>query len=279
VLLLLPVAGVPGRPFETSVDADWIDAVTAEAHRLGMTVTGHVPEGLNAYQVIDAGQDQINHIDYIANIMKAPLPEGATRLDRYKATADIDLNSAEAQKALSFLKVHHTVVDPTMALMEFFTATSAKPPSSFEPGVAKVAPELAEQLTDVGPPTERSQIGEKVFEKEIAIVGALHRAGIPVVAGTDQTVPGYSLHREMEIYVQAGFTPMEAIQAATIVPARVMGVEKEVGTVEKGKRGDLILVDGNPLEDIRNARNVEYVITNGTMYRTAELWQSVGFKP
>jgi imidazolonepropionase-like amidohydrolase len=272
-------AGFQQMKIYSSVKLEVVKAVTDEAHRLGMTVTGHVPEGLTAYQVIEAGQDQINHIDYVANIMKAPLPEGATRLDRYKATADINLDSPEAQKALSFLKAHHTVVDPTMALMEFFTATSVKPPSSFEPGIAKVAPELAEQLTDVGPPTERSQIREKVFEKEIVIVGALHRAGIPVVAGTDQTVPGYSLHREMEIYVQAGFTPMEAIQAATSVPARVMGVEKESGTVEKGKRGDLILVDGDPLQDIRNARNVEYVITNGTMYRTAELWQSVGFKP
>jgi imidazolonepropionase-like amidohydrolase len=72
---------------------------------------------------------------------------------------------------------------------------------------------------------------------------------------------------------------MEAIQAATIVPARVMGLEKESGTVEKGKRGDLILINGNPLEDIHATRNVEYVITNGTMYHTAELWQSVGFKP
>ena len=72
---------------------------------------------------------------------------------------------------------------------------------------------------------------------------------------------------------------MEAIQAATIVPARVMGMEKQSGTVEKGKRGDLILIDGNPLEDIHNTRNVEYVITNGTVYRTADLWQSVGFKP
>ncbi len=272
-------AGSQQMKIYSSVKLEEVKAVADEAHRLGMTVTGHVPEGLNAYQVIEAGQDQINHIGYIADIMKAPLPEGATRLDRYKATADVNLDSTEAQKALAFLKAHHTVVDPTMALMEFFTATSAKPPSSFEPGVEKVAPELAEQLTDVGPPTERSRIEEKVFEKEIAIVGALHRAGIPVVAGTDQTVPGYSLHREMEIYVEAGFTPMEAIQAATIVPARVMGVEKELGTVEKGKRGDLILVDGNPLEDIRNARNVEYVITNDTMYRTAELWQSVGFKP
>jgi imidazolonepropionase-like amidohydrolase len=72
---------------------------------------------------------------------------------------------------------------------------------------------------------------------------------------------------------------MEAIQAATVVPARVMGMEKEAGTVEKGKRADLILINGNPLEDIHNARNVEYVITNGGMYHTAELWHSVGFKP
>ena len=272
-------AGFQQMKIYSSVKLEELKAVADEAHRLGMTVTGHIPEGLNAYQAIEAGQDQINHIQYIADIMKAPLPEGATRLDRFKAGANIDLASPEAQKALAFLKEHHTVVDPTIALMEFFTATTAKPPASFEPGVDKVAPELAEQLTDVAPPTDRSEIGEKVYEKELEIVGALHRAGIPVVAGTDQTVPGHSLHREIELYVQAGFTPMEAIQAATIVPARAMGIEKESGTVEKGKRGDLILVNGNPLEDIHNIRNVEYVITNGTMFHTAELWQSVGFKP
>jgi imidazolonepropionase-like amidohydrolase len=244
-----------------------------------MTVTGHVPEGLNAFQAIDAGQDQINHIGYIADIMYAPLPADSKFIDRMKAEMAIDIDSADAQTAITFLKEHHTVVDPTLALAEFFTATTAKPPASFEPGVNKIAPELAEQLTDVGPPSERSEWGEQIFAKKLTIVGALHRAGIPVVAGTDQAVPGYSLHREMELYVQAGFTPMEAIQAATIVPARAMRLDKESGTVEKGKRGDLILVNGNPLEDIHNARNVEYVITNGTMLHTAELWQSVGFKP
>jgi imidazolonepropionase-like amidohydrolase len=272
-------AGFQQMKIYSSVKLEELKIVADEAHRLGMTVTGHVPEGLNAYQTIEAGQDQINHITYIADIMHTPFPAGMSRIDKAKAEANIDLDSADAQKALAFLKQHHTVVDPTMALFEFFTATTAKPPASFEPGVNKVAPELAEQLTDVGPPTERSGIGEKVFAKELAIVGALHRAGIPVVAGTDQTVPGFSLHREMELYVQAGFTPMEAIQAATIVSARAMGLDKESGTVESGKRGDLILVNGNPLEDIHQLRSVEYVITNGTMFHTAELWQSVGFKP
>ena len=272
-------AGFQQMKIYSSVKLEELKDIAEEAHRLGMTVTGHVPNGLNAFQTIDAGQDQINHISYINDIMRAPLPANATRADRRNAAANVDLNSPEAQKAVGFLKDHNVVVDPTMALFELFTATTAKPPASFEPGVNNIPSELAQQITDVEPPSENSAIGEKIFEKNLEIVGALHRAGIPVVAGTDQGVPGHSLHREIELYVQAGFTPMEAIQAATIVPARVMGLEKELGTVEKGKRADLILVSGDPLQDIRNTRRVEYVVTGGTMYHTAELWQSVGFKP
>jgi imidazolonepropionase-like amidohydrolase len=272
-------AGFQQMKIYSSVKLEEVKAVADEAHHFGMTVTGHVPEGLNAFQTIEAGQDQINHIEFIVDIMHAPFPKDMSRLDRRKAVADLNLDSPEAAKALSFLKDHHTVVDPTMALFELFTATTAKPPASFEPGIDKIAPELAQPLTDVEPPSERSELGDRVFNKQIAVVGALHRAGIPIVAGTDQAVPGYSLHREIELYVQAGFTPMEAIQAATIVPAKAMHLEKETGTVEKGKRGDLILIDGDPLADIHNTRNVEYVITQGTMYHTAELWQSVGFKP
>jgi len=212
-------------------------------------------------------------------MMHPPFPEDMSRVERRKAIANLDLDSPDAHKALEYLKDHHTVVDPTLALFELFTATTARTPASFELGVEKIAPELAQPLTDVEPPSERSELFDKVFSKDIAIVGALHRAGVPIVAGTDQAVPGHSLHREIELYVQAGFTPMEAIQAATIVPARVMGLEKESGTVEKGKRADLVLLTADPLVDIHNTRKVEYVISNGTMYHTAELWQSVGFKP
>ena len=272
-------AGFQQMKIYSSVKLEEVKAVADEAHRLGMTVTGHVPEGLNGYQTIEAGQDQINHIQYVVDMMHAPFPSGMSRDDRRKSVAAMNFDTPEAAKAIAFLKDHHTVVDPTMALFELFGATTAKPPTSFEPGISKIAPELAQALTDVGPRSERSELGDKVFNKELAIVGTLHRAGIPIVAGTDQAVPGHSLHREIELYAQAGFTPMEAIQSATIVPARVMGLDKELGTIEKGKRADLILINGDPLADLHNTRNVEYVITNGAMYHTAELWQSVGFKP
>ena len=272
-------AGFQQMKIYSSVKLEELKDVATEAHHLGMTVTGHIPEGLNAYQAVESGQDQINHIGYIADIMLPVLPDNATRLDRAKAQGEIDMKSPESQKAIAFLVQHKIVVDPTLALMEFFTANSSRPPVSIEPGVAKVAPELGAILAETGPPSQYADLQEKVFQKEVEIVGALHKAGITIVAGTDQTVPGYSLYREIELYAQAGFTPMEAIQAATIVPARVMGVDKELGTVEPGKRADLIILDANPLESIHNIRTVKFVITNGTMYNCGELWSSVGFKP
>ena len=128
-------------------------------------------------------------------------------------------------------------------------------------------------------PSDLAPLGRRVLEKMLALVGAFHKAGVPIVAGSDQAVPGHSLHREIELYVRAGFTPMEAIQAATLVPAQVMGVEKEVGTIEINKRADLILLDASPLDDIHNIRTVRYVVANGVLYPTAKLWESVGFKP
>jgi hypothetical protein len=211
--------------------------------------------------------------------MHKPLPPDAKPMDRLEAAANVDLASPESQKAIAFLKSHGTVIDPTLVVFEGFTVGPDRTLDSLEPGVAKVAPELAVQFAGGGLPPEYRDVIRREFAKYIAIAGALHRAGIPIVAGTDQSVPGHSLYREMELYVQAGFTPMEAIQAATIVPAKVMKLDNESGTIEAGKRADLILVDGNPLENIHNIRNVRTVITNGTAYDTAELWKSVGFKP
>ena len=162
---------------------------------------------------------------------------------------------------------------------ELQARTFNTPLASFEPGAAKVAPQMVEHLNNIGyPPIAAPQI-RKAMNQFTGILRALHKAGVPVVAGTDVTIPGHSIHRELELYVKAGFTPLEAIQAATIVPARVMKMDKEVGTIEVGKRADLIIVDGNPLESISNIRKVKTVVTGGRVYACAALWQSIDFQP
>ena len=113
----------------------------------------------------------------------------------------------------------------------------------------------------------------------LRVILALHEAGVPIVAGSDQGIPGYTLHREVELYVAAGFTPMAAIQAATLVPARVMGLDAESGSITPGKRADLLVVEGNPLEDIRALRRVYLTVAAGRRFRPAPLWESVGFRP
>ncbi|MCU1331702.1 MAG: amidohydrolase [Candidatus Angelobacter sp.] len=251
----------------SSVKPEILKVITAEAHRLSMTVTGHIPFGMNAIQGIKDGMDQINHVEYLTSIMVDPKSQ------------TIDPDAPKAKKVIKLLLQHHIVVDPTLALMEVITHPLDHPISGFEPGILKVAPELKEGLETMGMPPQKAAQSAATFRALVATVRVLHQAGVPIVAGTDQAVPGFSLDREIELYVQAGFTPMEAIQAATLVPARAMGMEKESGTIEAGKRADVILVDGNPLENISDIRKVTTVFCGGKMYQPATLWTSVGFKP
>jgi imidazolonepropionase-like amidohydrolase len=180
---------------------------------------------------------------------------------------------------VAFLVAHHTVVDPTVALYEQFLRPATVPATEVEPGIAKVAPALRAQYAGGGVPAAAAAGARQRLDALLAVIRALHRAGVTIVAGTDQAVPGFSLHRELELYVAAGFTPMEAIQAATSVPARVMGLLGESGTIERGKRADIIVVDGNPLVRIADTRNVRLVVANGRRYAPAPLWRSVGFEP
>ena len=276
-------AGFQQMKIYSSMTEPNVAAVATEAHRLGMTVTGHIPEGMTLYQGVNAGMDQVNHIQYVAGIMTPPPASGEKpdRAKRLQASAAIDLNSPESKKALAFIKEHHTVIDPTVALMEtVFMVSPTHPVSSFEPGVERIAPQLKTLFAGAdGPPPAMQEVAQKTFQNYLSIIGALHKEGVPIVAGTDQDVPGFSLYRELELYVKAGFTPMEAIQAATLVPARVMGLDQKLGTVEAGKEADLIVLKSNPLDSISNIRTVERVVTGGTLYETAPLWESVGFQP
>jgi imidazolonepropionase-like amidohydrolase len=257
-----------------SVPADLIPVICGEAHRLGMTVTGHIPRAVTRFKAIEDGMDQINHVTFIRRMM-AP----ADTFRPSFARGPVDLDSPDARRTVRVLLEHHIVLDPTLAVFEMTSHSAAQPVASFEPGIAMLPPQLASAIEHGGVPPADAEAARRTFDGLVAIVGALHRAGVPIVAGTDQQVPGHSLHRELELYVRAGFTPMEALQSATLIPARAMQLERESGTIAVGRRADLIVLDRDPLVDIANTRSVHLVVAAGRPYDPAVLWRSAGFKP
>jgi imidazolonepropionase-like amidohydrolase len=240
----------------SSITPDVLRAITGEAHKFGMSVAGHVPDSMNVLGAIEAGLDQISHAQYVDEAM-----------------------ASNPQAVIAGLKRRRTVFDPTLALYELLARPFTESIDAFEPGIRKVAAELSTPLNGFGSPPGLAAGQRARLDNSLAIVGRLHRAGVPIVAGTDQSVPGHSLHRELELYVKAGLSPFDALAAATIVPARAMRKDSDSGTIEKGKRGDLLLLDANPLTDIRNSRKIYRVITNGRVFDPAPLWRSVGFQP
>jgi imidazolonepropionase-like amidohydrolase len=276
VVAMYKSAGFQQLKLYTLLKPDVILVLSQEAHQAGMTVTGHVPSAVNAIQGVEAGMDQINHLGFVTPVLRAP-DKDKDKSDRNDTA--LDLNSEQARKAIQFFQQHHTVIDPTASWGEMAGRSKDMDIPSFEPGIAKAPYTLATKFMSLGAPASESVRVHRQMEQTEAVIGALHKAGIPIVAGSDTGLLGYGLYRELELYVKAGMTPLEAIQTATIVPARVMNLASESGSIEPGKRADLILVDGNPLENISDIRKVIKVVAHGRMYDSAALWKSVGFQP
>lgn len=269
-------AGARQIKLYSSLKPEIVQVITKAAHERGLTVTGHVPEGMTAIEAVHDGLDQINHIAYEVPYFSHPVLGADGKPDRSKPPV-LELDGPHSRDLLSTLKAHHTILDPTVVVYEMFLHT--QPFQQLEPGVSHVPAQLREALDQPLPAGDRAALVAGRLQAMKASLRELHKAGIPIVAGTDQSVPGYSLHRELEIYVEAGFTPLEAIQSATIEAARALGVEKESGSLELGKRGDVLLLDADPLADIHNSRAVWKTVAAGAVYDPAPLWQSVGFQP
>ena len=217
---------------------------------------------MTARQFVEAGADQINHMSF----------QSLLRVGR----EPVNLASDSAKAGIQFLLAHRTVLDPSLSRGEESGHWRGHY-ELVEPGVLRVPLELRVPLQSTGIDSARAVAATASQIRSANIVKGLRDAGVPIVLGTDLTVPGFSIYRDMELAVRGGFTPMEAIQAATIVSARAMGKERESGTVEVGKRADLIIVDGNPAERIEEIRKVERVVIGGRVYRSAELWALAGF--
>lgn len=263
-------AGMWGVKFYTSMNPAWIAPAAAEAHRLGLHVHGHVPAGMRPLEAVRAGYDEVTHINFIMmQAMPQAVVDKANTAARLEGPAkygkDVDLDSPEMKAFYAELAKRGTVIDPTLTVWEpLMTSDGSALPPEYAAYAPVSPPTVARGFKISGYPLFDGLTRDdfrKSFAKMVGVVGRLHRAGVRIVAGTDGW--GLELVRELELYQQAGLTNAEALQTATIIPARLTGMADRTGSIAPGKTADLILVDGDVSQDITRLRQVRTVFLDG----------------
>lgn len=260
-------------------------AVAAEAKRRGIVFVGHVPQSISVAEASNAGQKSIEHLDGVLLGCSTLEDSLRTEINDAVAKADVDafaglrtrmLDSYDAQKAKALFALfakNGTWQVPTFSFLR--TQASLDEAQKFAGDTLKYAPpDLMKQWQDARekePSEADRQVGLRRLQKNLEVVGLMKHAGVGILAGTDTDgetpflLPGFSLHDELKTLVQAGLTPMEALQSSTLSAAQFLGLEKTQGTLEKGKVADAVLLDANPLDDISNTRAISAVILRGKL--------------
>src|SRR3984893_7815346 len=266
---------------QSLIPRDAVFAIADEARKQGITFVGHVPDSVRASEASNAGQKSFEHLIGIFEgsspledaFLKGPKTEG-----QFLSTYD----PARAAALFALLAKNHTWQCPTLVWerggnlidqTDFTHDTRARYAPAYWKDVTwkRFTEEIIHGFNTDDPATRK-----RFVDKELEVVNAMHRAGIPFLAGTDTPpgvyiFPGFSLHEELQRFVAAGFTPMEALQTATLNPAKFLGMDDRLGTIEKGKLADLVLLDANPLDDIRNTAKIAAVVVNGRYLSRADL--------
>jgi hypothetical protein len=277
--------GYPQIKIYNSFKPEWVAETTAYAHQRGLRVSGHIPAFMKAEDAVKNGYDEIQHINQVLlNFYVKPDTDTRT-LERFTLIAEnayaLDLDAPPFQDFIKLLVAHKTVLDPTLGAFE---AQFTQKPGELNPSFAVVAQHLPitlrrsfykseSELTDAIAPRWRAS-----YQKMLDAVARFHRAGVPLVSGTDDFA-GFTLQRELELYVKAGIPANEVLRIATWNGATYARVLADRGSIERGKRADLILVDGDPTRDISSIRNVALVLQDGDAYYPAELYAELGVKP
>jgi reactive intermediate/imine deaminase len=269
----------------SSVDPKLVPVIAARAHEHGLRVSGHVPAFTYARQFVLDGADEIQHLNFIMLNFLYPEVQETRNKDRYamvaKAARDFKPGDPRVDEFIGFLRDHHTVLDPTVGILEEMFAGD---PTKLPPGLIPVGPRFPAQIRRTlkagalpVPPGEEKLYSD-TFPALLKFFKALYDAGVTIVPGTD-SFAGYNLHHELELYVRAGIAPAEVLRMATLTPARVMGVEKDRGVIADGKLADIVLVDGDPSRNISDIRNVYRTIKGGKIIDPAALELALGFSP
>jgi len=273
--------GVDFIKIQSLIPRDGYFAAADEAKKLGIVFVGHVPDAVRASEASNAGQKSIEHFTGIfegCSTIEDQLIKGPKSLGRNVATYDPALATA----LIALMLKNHTWQVPTL-VWERGQWLIDDIDLSHDP-LIKYAP--ASWKDDTWPmfkkgilsdmDTDPLPVRKKFFQMELDMTRAMFRAGVPFLAGTDTAAgvhvfPGFSLHQELALFVKAGLTPLEALQTATLNPAKFLDRLADLGTVERGKLADLVLLDGNPLEDIANTRKIRAVVLAGRYLNRAAL--------
>lgn len=270
----------------SSVKPELVPVIIEEAHKLGLRVSGHVPSGMTAEQFVGDGADEIQHMNFIFLNFMPDVTETRTParfIEPGKRGAALDLNSPQVNQFIALLKEHHTVIDPTMATWE---ATYVDRPGKIAeldevmyprlPLQAQRGSKMAGEALPT-PDAATDQLYRASYANFVRMVRKLYDNGITIVAGTD-IGNGYALHRELEIYNQAGIPAPEVLRMATLTAAQVMKRDGELGSIATGKLADLILVNGDPSTNISDISKIDTVIKGGAVMYPAELYPAVGIR-
>jgi imidazolonepropionase-like amidohydrolase len=275
--------GFIGVKFYGTFNPAWLPAAIAEAHKLGLHVHGHIPAGIRPSAAIAAGYDEITHINWIAmeGVPASVLPTD-NGIDRFMAPGryakDFDLTSGPMAAIVASMAQKHIYSDPTMVAFEsLYVPENGDLSPSYAPYVGTLPPLVERGFRSGGfavPPDLTRADFRKSWAKMVELLGRMHKAGVPIAAGTDGS--GIEIIHELEIYQQAGFTPAEAIAAATIVPARLVKADARTGSITPGKVADLVLVEGDPSRNIGALRQTRLVMQGGRLMDADALRSAVG---
>jgi imidazolonepropionase-like amidohydrolase len=277
-------AGLSGVKFYTSMTPEWIAPAAAEAHRLGLHVNGHIPAGMRPIEAVRAGYDEITHINFIMmQAMPQHVVDKANTAARLEGPAkygkDVDLDSPEMRAFYAELAKRKTIIDPTLVVWEgSLTSDGSAISPAYAPYAAISPASVARGWKIAGYPLFDGLTRDDFrasFAKMGGVISRLHKAGVPIVAGTDGY--GMELVRELELYQQVGMTNAEALQTATIVPARMNGMADRFGSIEPGKVASMILVDGDASKEMGALRRVATVFLDGYRLDAGELRKASGF--
>jgi imidazolonepropionase-like amidohydrolase len=269
----------------SSMDPKLVPAIADEAHKAGMRVGGHVPAFMTAEQAVLAGYDEIQHMNMVfLNFLYDKVQDTRTPA-RFTAVAEnaasVEPQSARVQAFLQLLKQRHVTLDPTLVVFEsLFTDR----PGVVGAGTAAVAdrmpPLVRRSLLEGGLPVPDGKDTSylQALKQMQRMLMAVRSAGVPFVAGTD-ALPGFMLPRELELYVEAGVPAPEVLRIATLDAARLVGRERELGSIASGKLADMILVDGDPSRDVGDVRRLRLVIKDGALLDPDALCRALGIKP